>query len=137
VAQGLRNEEGQFFEVINAGMPRVERLFEETAKAKSKIVSGREAFNLLQTYGFRRVDRDARPGAGWRSIGRPEEGPAGPRRSLRRRAAEGTLQAGPLDKICETLRASEFLGYETEKADGLSWACWSTTSFLQARRTRQ
>lgn len=31
---------------------RVERLFEETAKAKSKTVSGREAFNLLQTYGF-------------------------------------------------------------------------------------
>ena len=52
VAQGLRNEESQFFEVINAGMPRVERLFEETKKAKSKAVSGRETFDLLQTYGF-------------------------------------------------------------------------------------
>ena len=52
VAAGLRNEESQFFEVINAKMPRVERLFDETVKAKSKTVSGRETFDLLQTHGF-------------------------------------------------------------------------------------
>ncbi len=95
VSQGLKNEEGQFFEVINAGMPRVERLFEETAKAKSKTVSGREAFNLLQTYGFPpeltetladRARAEAR-------LGRLEEGPAEARRGLRRRATEGAVQA--------------------------------------------
>ena len=121
VAQGLRNEEGQFFEVINAGMPRVERLFEETAKAKSKIVSGREAFNLLQTYGFppeltETLALERGLALDWDGLKKAQQvheeaSGAGQRKEL--------FKQGPLDKICETLRASEFLGYETEKADGL------------------
>ena len=119
VSQGLKNEEGQFFEVINAGMPRVERLFEETAKAKSKTVSGREAFNLLQTYGFPpeltetlAVERGMH--LDWEGVKKAQEkhekdSGAGQRKEL--------FKQGPLDKIRETLASSEFLGYVTDTAE--------------------
>jgi alanyl-tRNA synthetase len=119
VSQGLKNEEGQFFEVINAGMPRVERLFEETAKAKSKTVSGREAFNLLQTYGFPpeltetlAIERGMH--LDWDGLKKAQEkhekdSGAGQRKEL--------FKQGPLDTIRKTLAASEFLGYTTDAAD--------------------
>src|SRR5271165_3811760 len=113
VAQGLRNEESQFFEVINAGMPRVERLFDETQNAKSKTVSGRETFNLLQTFGFPpeltetlalehgfELDWD---GLKMAQQKHEEASGAGQRKEL--------FKQGPLDKIRKTLNASEFLGY--------------------------
>ena len=95
VSQGLKNEEGQFFEVINAGMPRVERLFEETVKAKSKTVSGREAFNLLQTYGFppELTETLAIERGHEARLGRPEEGAAEARKGIRGRATERAFQA--------------------------------------------
>ena len=121
VAQGLRNEESQFFEVINAGMPRVERLFEETKKAKSKTVSGRETFNLLQTYGFppeltetlaveRGLELD------WDGFKKAQQkheeaSGAGQRKEL--------FKQGPLDKIRETLQSSEFVGYESDSAEAV------------------
>ena len=120
VSQGLKNEEGTFFEVINAGMPRVERLFEETAKAKSKTVSGREAFNLLQTYGFPpeltetlAIEREMH--LDWEGVKKAQEkhekdSGAGQRKEL--------FKKGPLDTIRETLQSSEFLGYEVEAAEG-------------------
>ncbi len=119
VSQGLKNEEGTFFEVINAGMPRVERLFEETAKAKSKTVSGREAFNLLQTYGFPpeltetlAIERGMH--LDWDGLKKAQEkhekdSGGGQRKEL--------FKQGPLDKIRETLASSEFLGYVTDTAE--------------------
>ena len=121
VAAGLRNEESQFFEVINAGMPRVERLFEETVKAHSKTVSGRETFNLLQTYGFppeltetlaveRGLELDW---DGFKKAQQKHEADsgAGQRKEL--------FKKGPLDKIRETLQSSEFVGYDAESADAV------------------
>jgi alanyl-tRNA synthetase len=121
VAQGLRNEESQFFEVINAGMPRVERLFEETKNANSKHVSGREAFNLLQTYGFppeltetlaleRGFELD------WEGVKRAQESHE---KASGGGQKKGLFKQGPLDKIRETLQASEFVGYESDSAEAL------------------
>ncbi|MGO9109410.1 MAG: alanine--tRNA ligase [Thermoguttaceae bacterium] len=121
VAQGLRNEESQFFEVINAGMPRVERLFEETTKVKSKTVSGRESFNLLQTYGFppeltetlaveRGLELDW-DGLRTAQQKHEEASGAGQRKEL--------FKQGPLDKIRETLQSSEFVGYESDSSEAL------------------
>jgi len=121
VAQGLRNEETQFFEVIIAGMPRVERLLDETQNARSKTASGRETFNLLQTYGFppeltetlaaeRGLELD------WDSFKKAQQkheeaSGAGQRKEL--------FKQGPLDRIRETLQSSEFVGYESDSADAL------------------
>jgi alanyl-tRNA synthetase len=120
VAQGLRNEETQFFEVINAGMPRVERLLEETTRANSKTVSGRETFNLLQTYGFppeltetlaaeRGLELDW---DGFKKVRVVHEEASG-------RQRKELFKQGPLDKIRETLQSSTFLGYESESADAI------------------
>ena len=121
MAQGLRNEESQFFEVINSGMPRVERLFEETKKAKSKTVSGRETFNLLQTHGFPpeltetlAVERGLQ--LDWDGFKKAQQkheeaSGAGQRKEL--------FKQGPLDKIRETLQSSEFVGYESESAQAV------------------
>ncbi len=121
VAQGLRNEESQFFEVINAGMPRVERLFEETKKARSKTVSGRETFNLLQTHGFppeltetlaveRGLELDW---DGFNKEKKKHEDTSRPDKPME------LFKKGPLDKIRETLQSSEFVGYESDSAEAL------------------
>ena len=96
VAQGLRNEESQFFEVINVEMPRVERLFEATRKAKSKIVSGRETFDLLQTHGFppeltETLAVELGLEIDWEGFKKAKREARG---GVRRRAAEGTFQEG-------------------------------------------
>ncbi len=122
VAAGLRNEESQFFDVINAGMPRVKSLFEETTKANSKTVSGRETFNLLQTYGFppeltetlaleRGLELD------WDGLKKAQQkheeaSGAGQRKEL--------FKQGPLDKIRETLQSTQFVGYESESIDAVA-----------------
>jgi alanyl-tRNA synthetase len=121
VSQALRNEESQFFEVINAGMPRVERLLEESAQGKSKVVSGRETFNLLQTYGFppeltETLATDRGLSLDWDSFRKAqhkheEASGAGQRKEL--------FKQGPLDKIKETVHQSEFVGYETDSAQAV------------------
>ena len=111
VAQGLRNEESQFFEVINAGMPRVERLFEETKKAQVQDrLRPRDVQPLADLRLPAGTDRDAGRGTRPRTrLGRLQEGPAEARRGLRRRAAERTVQAGaarqdPRDAAIERVR---------------------------------
>jgi len=134
VSQGLRNEESQFFEVINAGMPRVERLFEETTKSKSKTVSGRETSTFCRPTASAGTDRDAGLERGleldWDGFKKAQQkheeaSGAGQRKEL--------FKQGPLDKIREILQSSEFVGYESESAQAVVMACWSTRAGLQAR----
>lgn len=50
VSNVIKLEEEQFLDVVDRGMPRFEKL---AAKAKSSgVISGQDAFDLHQTYGF-------------------------------------------------------------------------------------
>ena len=119
VSNALRNEESQFFEVINAGMPRAERLLDDTARSKSKLVSGRETFNLLQTYGFppeltETLAADRGLSLDWDGFRKAQQkheeaSGAGQRKEL--------FKQGPLDKIKELVHQSEFVGYESGSAE--------------------
>src|SRR5208282_2985467 len=95
--------------------------FEETKQARSKTVSGRETFNLLQTFGFPpeltetlalehgfELDWD---GLKMAQQKHEEASGAGQRKEL--------FKKGPLDKIRETLQSSEFVGYESDSAEAL------------------
>ncbi|MFH1924604.1 MAG: alanine--tRNA ligase [Planctomycetota bacterium] len=119
VGQGIEQEESQFFELINAGMPRVERLLEQTAGAPGKTVPGSEAFDLLQTHGFPpeltatlaeeqglHFDWD-----GFHKARRRHEhaSGAGQRTEL--------FKQGPLDELKKTLHGTEYRGYEADSVD--------------------
>jgi alanyl-tRNA synthetase len=119
VAQGIEQEESQFFDLINAGMPRVERLLEQAGGTSGKTVPGREAFDLLGTHGFPpeltatlaeeqglHFDWD-----GFHEARRQHEqaSGAGQRTEL--------FKQGPLEELKKTLDGSEYLGYEADSID--------------------
>ena len=52
VSQVIRNEESNFLSTIDAGLERIERIFESMHKAKRGMVSGDEAAEMYQTHGF-------------------------------------------------------------------------------------
>ncbi|MFN9917871.1 MAG: alanine--tRNA ligase-related protein, partial [Pirellulaceae bacterium] len=51
VAQVMRREETDFFNTIDGGLERIERLFTDMRNSGSSLVDGREAANLYQTFG--------------------------------------------------------------------------------------
>ena len=119
VSRALRNEEGQFFEIINAGMPRAERLIAEVASRGARAVPGRKAFDLLQTYGFPPELTEtlaAEHGLqldweGFRQAQRRHEEASGAGRRL------AVFKEGPLHELKKTVHETEFLGYEAEIVD--------------------
>ncbi|OHB82123.1 MAG: alanine--tRNA ligase [Planctomycetes bacterium RBG_16_64_12] len=119
VGQGIQQEESQFFDLINAGMPRVERLFHQVAGTPGKTVPGRDAFDLLQTHGFPpeltatlaaeqgfQFDWD-----GFHEARRKHEQASGAGQRIE------LFKQGPLDELKKTLAGTEFLGHETDSID--------------------
>ncbi len=52
VATVIKNEETNFLETIDAGLERIERIFQQMKKQRRSIVSGAEAADMFQTHGF-------------------------------------------------------------------------------------
>jgi alanyl-tRNA synthetase len=52
VAKVIRTEEENFLSTLDAGLNRVDRIFEQMKKEHRRVVSGAEAADLYQTYGF-------------------------------------------------------------------------------------
>ena len=118
VAQGLRNEETEFFKTIDAGLRRTDELLADAQHgntAAQGMVDGQEAARLYQTYGFppellSTLANEQGLGVDWEGY-RAE--------MLRHEQVSGSDQkelfkTGPLETLKETIRKSEFLGYELE-----------------------
>jgi alanyl-tRNA synthetase len=117
VSNVIKLEEEQFLDVVDRGMPRFEKL---AAKAKSSgVISGSDAFDLHQTYGFLieltetlasqsslRVDRD-----GYEAARRRHEATSGSGAF-----ADSVMSAGPIDSL-KKQGGTTFLGYDTLTAD--------------------
>ena len=122
VAQRDRNRRGAtFFRTIDAGLDRIERLFDDMRKSGHAMVSGREAAELYTTHGFppelfETLAAEHNLTFDWAGFQRRDGGArqevsgAGARKEL--------FKSGPLDPLKKVMRGTEFLGYETIEAEG-------------------
>jgi alanyl-tRNA synthetase len=115
VSNMIKSEEESYLRTIDAGLGRIERLFETMKRENRSVISGPEAFDLYTTHGF-------------------------PPELLEQMAAEHNLQldwAGleqqkpdppvkpgdvfthsPVDSLAKAMEPTKFLGYETIEATG-------------------
>ncbi|MEY2726618.1 MAG: Alanine--tRNA ligase [Planctomycetota bacterium] len=117
VTNVIRAEEEQFLDVVDRGMPRFEKL---AGRAKSSgVISGEDAFDLHQTYGFLieltetlaaqnqlTVDRD-----GYEKARRRHEATSGSGAF-----ADSVMSSGPIDSL-KKQGGTRFLGYDSLHAD--------------------
>ena len=52
VSRVIEKEEGSFLSTIDAGLSRIERIFEQMKKEHRRLVAGAEAADMFQTHGF-------------------------------------------------------------------------------------
>ncbi|MBL7043486.1 MAG: alanine--tRNA ligase [Pirellulaceae bacterium] len=115
VANVIKNEEANFFGTIDAGLARIEKIFDEMKTANRTAVDGAEAADLYQTYGvppevFETMAAENNLAFDW----------DGYRKAMEQHGeASGKVvhtvmgDKGPIDAIKKVLHETEFLGYET------------------------
>ncbi len=120
VSKVIEREESGFFATIDAGLHRVDRMFEKMRDGGKSIVPGAEAFDLYQTFGF--------PPELCETIA-SEQGFTfdwdGFRRAMKvhtEQPQNGTGRplfetAGPIDNIVKAHGETKFLGYESITAE--------------------
>ncbi len=118
VAQVLKNEEADFFNTIDAGLERIQKVFAELELSKRGMVDGREAANLYQTHGvppelFQGLAAERNLTFDWdgykKAMTEHEEISGSGKKEL--------FQTGPIETLKEALFRTDFLGYETTEAD--------------------
>ncbi len=116
VASVIRSEERTFFGTIDAGLERIQKIF-ETMKASSRMmIDGDEAAELYQTFGvppelFQTLALERNYTFDWNGFKQAME-----KHALVSGGERGELfQTGPLETLKEALRESTFDGYETTK----------------------
>ncbi|MGN6135596.1 MAG: alanine--tRNA ligase [Aureliella sp.] len=117
VSEVIRREEADFFSTIDAGLNRIENVFETMSSGGRVMVDGREAASLYQTYGvppelFQTLAAERNLTFDWdgyRAAMHEHETVSGGGRSE-------LFQTGPIETLKEALLRTEFLGYETTEA---------------------
>ena len=120
VAGVIRREEESFLATIDGGIERIEKLFAGLAQAGRDTVSGADAAELYTTYGFppellQTIAAERNCGFDWQGFEAAMEehgrvSGAGSRVEV--------FATGPLDSLKKTMHGSEFVGYDTLKAQG-------------------
>jgi len=116
VADVIKNEEANFFGTIDAGLARIEKIFEQMKTANRTAVDGAEAADLYQTYGvppevFETMAAENNLAFDWDGYATAME---------QHGEASGKVvhtvmgDKGPIDAIKKVLHETEFVGYETE-----------------------
>jgi alanyl-tRNA synthetase len=119
VAGVIEKEEANFFSTIDAGLSRIERVFDELRDANRTRVEGAVAAELYQTYGvppelFESLAAEHNLAFDWEGYSRAME---------EHGEASGKVQhivmgaKGPIDSLKHALHSTEFLGYETTQAE--------------------
>ncbi len=113
----IRREENDFFQTIDAGLNRIESVFESMASNGRVMVDGREAASLYQTYGvppelFQTLAAERNLTFDWdgyrAATHEHETVSGGGQRDL--------FQTGPIETLKEALLRTDFLGYETTES---------------------
>lgn len=120
VAEVIEREEANFFETLESGLARIDRIFEDMRRDNHRIVSGDDAFDMYQTFGFppelfENMAAERNLAFDWerfraRLAQHEKDSGAGQRGEL--------FRSGPLDALKKVMHGSEFLGYETTEAGG-------------------
>lgn len=115
----IRTEEERFHETLSEGLTILDKIVAETKAASKGIVSGEDVFRLYDTYGFPVDLTEEYVEEAGLAIDRPGfEEEMNKQRERARAARQDTgsmnVQSDLLSKITEP---SEFVGYETLKAD--------------------
>ncbi|MEM6778741.1 MAG: alanine--tRNA ligase [Planctomycetota bacterium] len=114
VAECIRAEEQRFFETIDAGLQRIHTMFEVMQNENETLIDGRKAAELYTSYGvppelLQQMGSESQYAFDWDGYEAAMVEHAG--------ASGGDqfklFQTGPLETLKESLRSTEFLGYDT------------------------
>ncbi len=112
VASVMKREEKDFFDTIDAGLERIEKVFSDMASSQRNMVDGAEAATLYQTHGvppelFQQIAADRNYSFDWDSYKAAMEEHG--------KNSGGDVielfETGPIETLKEALHQSEFLGY--------------------------
>src|SRR6056297_836535 len=114
----IRREEEAFFGTIDAGLDRIERMFQTMRSDHVGMVDGGQAADLYQTYGvppelLQTLAAEQNYTFDWTGFQNAMEEHAGVSGAGQREL----FQTGPLETLKEALRETPFLGYETTTAE--------------------
>ena len=120
VAGVIQAEEANFLSKIDAGLERIERLFESLKKSGRAMIAGRDAADLYTTHGFppellETLAAEHNLTFDWDGFRRAMEehgdiSRVGDKKQL--------FQTSPLDPLKKVVSGTQFLGYETMEAEG-------------------
>src|SRR3954452_10017946 len=115
----IEKEEANFFGTIDAGLNRIERVFNEMRRDNRVTVDGAAAAELYQTYGvppelFESLAAEHNLAFDWRGYERAMEAHG---EVSGKEQHSAMISRGPVDSLKQALHSTEFLGYETTEAD--------------------
>ncbi|MCH8924487.1 MAG: alanine--tRNA ligase, partial [Planctomycetes bacterium] len=118
VADVIRKEEENFFGTIDAGLARIEKIFDTMRGGGRTTVEGAEAADLYQTYGvppelFEAMAAENNLAFDWDGFRRAMDEHGEASGKLTHTVMGGS---GPIDAIKKVLHETEFLGYEATEA---------------------
>ncbi len=119
VAKVIEREESGFFQTIDAGLQRIDRVFDEMKRGNKVMVPGRDAFDMYQTHGFppelfETIAAEHNFTFDWSGFKKSmdEHG------KISNVGERIVFASGPLDALKKAMHGSTFLGYETLAAEG-------------------
>ncbi len=114
VADVVQQEESAFLGTLDDGLARIEKIFDELSSSGRVSVSGAEAAELYTTHGvppelFQSLAAERKFTFDWNGFREAME---------KHRGVSGSgqielFQSGPIESLKESLKTTEFLGYET------------------------
>ncbi len=114
----IQNEEANFFGTIDAGLARIERIFDDMRSDNRTTVVGGEAADLYQTYGvppevFESMAAEHHLAFDWDGFRQAMEAHG----EVSGKLSHAVMDAkGPVDTIKKALHETRFLGYESNSA---------------------
>lgn len=115
VSDVIKKEESDFFSTIDAGLERIEGVFDSMRSDGSVMVDGAEAANLYQTYGvppelFQALAAEHKLTFDWDGYHEATK----KHEDISNAGGQNLLfQTGPIETLKEALRRTEFVGYDT------------------------
>lgn len=120
VSNTIRAEETNFFGTIDAGLAKIEKVFDDMASANRVLVHGDEAAELYQTYGVPPELFESMAGEhgftfdwdGFREAMKKHGETSG-------KIADVVFKTGPLESLKSSVKHTQFIGYATTESEAL------------------